>query len=139
MSTYYLLGSDTKIKNINSLQMGFQLIPNIKEIIKNVDLNKKYYYISDPITIDLGYNITSIDNFYNDANKTMFLNFIQFIRSNTAEECELYKFWSIFDKPKDDINDIYDQVVYNLSNMQFPDDKFEFDFHTKYILYKDKS
>ena len=139
MSKYYLLGSDTKIKNINSLQMGFQLIPNIKEIIKNVDLNKKYYYISDPITIDLGYNITSIDNFYNDANKTMFLNFIQFIRSNTAEECELYKFWSIFDKPKDDINDIYDQVVYNLSNMQFPDDKFEFDFHTKYILYKDKS
>lgn len=139
MSTYYLLGSDTKINNINSLQMGFQLIPNIKEIIKNVDLNKKYYYISDPITIDLGYNITSIDNFYNDANKTMFLNFIQFIRSNTAEECELYKFWSIFDKPKDDINDIYDQVVYNLSNMQFPDDKFEFDFHTKYILHKDKS
>lgn len=119
--------------------MGFQLIPNIKEIIKNVDLNKKYYYISDPITIDLGYNIASIDNFYNDANKTMFLNFIQFIRSNTAEECELYKFWSIFDKPKDDINDIYDQVVYNLSNMQFPDDKFEFDFHRKYILYKDKS
>ncbi len=115
------------------------MIPNIKEIIKNVDLNKKYYYISDPITIDLGYNITSIDNFYNDANKTMFLNFIQFIRSNTAEECELYKFWSIFDKPKDDINDIYDQVVYNLSNMQFPDDKFEFDFHTKYILCKDKS
>ena len=135
MSVYYVIGSNSKIENINKLNLGFNRIDNIKKYINYyASFEKKYYYVSNAITNELGYDIKNFENFYNDENKNNFMKFIDFIKSNLNDELEFYKFWSIFDKSNEEINCIYYDNVINLSDNFFPDDKFEFNFHTKYIF-----
>ena len=137
MSVYYVIGSNTKIKNIDKLDLGFEDIKNLKNYVTNCDFDKKFYYISNPIANELGYNIINLKDFNIDENKKRFENFIDFIKSNTVQQIEIYKFWSIFDKPKEDINSIYQEIILNLTSLNLPDDKFEFEFNTKYILIKE--
>ena len=134
MSVYYVIGSNSKIENIDKLNLGFNQIDNIKKYINYASFEKKYYYVSNAITNELGYDIKNFENFYNDENKNNFMKFIDFIKSNLNDELEFYKFWSIFDKSNEEINCIYYDNVINLSDNFFPDDKFEFNFHTKYIF-----
>lgn len=134
MSAYYVIGSDTKIKNIKKLNLGFEETKSLNKYIKNYTFNKKFYYISDPIVNELGYDITNFEDFYKDENKKKFIKFIDFIKSNACGQIEFYKFWSIFKASEDGTNDIYQEISYNLNNFQFPDNKFEFEFNTKYIF-----
>ena len=107
MSVYYVIGSNSKIENINKLNLGFNRIDNIKKYINYASFEKKYYYVSNAITNELGYDIKNFENFYNDENKNNFMKFIDFIKSNLNDELEFYKFWSIFDKSNEEINCIY--------------------------------
>lgn len=134
MSAYYVIGSDTKIKNIKKLNLGFEETKLLNKYIKNYAFDKNFYYISDPIVNELGYDITNFEDFYTDKNKERFTNFIDFIKSNACEQIEFYKFWSIYKVSEDDINDIYQEITYNLNSFQFPDDKFKFEFNTKYVF-----
>ena len=134
MSVYYVIGCDTKIKNIEKLDLGFKETKSLNKYIKNYVFDKKFYYISDPIINELGYNITNFEDFYTDENEKRFTNFINFIKTNACGQIELYKFWSIFKVSEDDINDIYQENSFNLNNFQFPDDQFKFEFNTKYVF-----
>ena len=136
MSVYYVIGSNSKIKNIDKLNLGFEEFVDIKKYITNYDFDKKFYYVSNPVMSELGYNITNYEDFYKDENKKRFANFIDFIKSNTDSQIEFYKFWCIFDKSNEDINAIYQEKTYNLTNFQLPDDKIEFEFNTKYVFNK---
>ena len=137
MSVFYVIGSNSKIENIDELNLGFNQIDNINKFLHHVNFEKRYYYVSNAITNEIGYDIKNLESFYNDENKNNFIKFIDFIKSNLNDELEFYKFWSIFDKSDEEINYIYYNTVIDLSNSFFPDDKFEFNFQTKYIFKKD--
>ncbi len=136
MSAYYVIGSNSKIEDIDKLNLGFQKIDNIERYINHIGFEKKYYYVSDPIGNEIGYNITNYANFYDNEKKKNFMKFIDFIKANLNDELEFYKFWSVFDRSDNEINNIYYQNTYNLNEYVFPDDKFEFDFQTKYVFIK---
>ncbi len=139
MSVYYVIGSDSEIKNIDKLNLGFEKTTNLKNYITNCDFNKKFYYVSDPVLFELGFDIKNLNNFYVDENKNRMINFIDFLKTNiNNSSIEFYKFWSIFngaEKTGNDVNYIYQEISYNLKDFRLPDDKFQFDFNTKYIFY----
>lgn len=132
MSVYYVVGSDVEINNVNELHLGFEEIKNLNEIVKDYNFDKKFYYVSDPVICELGYDVRNSSDFNLDPNKEIFNKFIEFLKTNITN-LEFYKLWSIFDGDNE-LNEIYYQKTYNLKNYKFAEDYFKFDFNTKYVF-----
>lgn len=138
MSAYYLIGSDIEQKNLDKLNVGFEPIKvsDLKKYIKNVDFTKNYYYVSDFLMNMMTYDSEADTNsgpvFYDENGETDLGVFIKYLISEKIEDTvEFYKFWSMFDNPDAEINEIYYTKEIITPNHS---EKEDFEFNTKYVF-----
>ena len=139
MSAYYVIGCNQKIKNINKFNANFQEIRSIelKKLVKDVEFNQQFYYVSDFLTLPLNFENKENNNINFDTATKDKTAFIEFLKTETYlyNPVEFYKFWSLFDNAKDndDINQIFDTEKINILEDKF-NPEIDFDFHIKYIF-----
>ena len=142
MSSYYVIGSNKELKNLEKLNVGFEYIKNVDlcKYIKQVNFDKNFYYVSNFLASNMSYakELIHSDKYVSnyDNSQTDIENFIEYLLcENITLPVDFYKFWSIFDNNSDEeINQIYCEEEIDINSSIIPTK--DFDFQTRYIFKK---
>ena len=135
MSVYYVIGCNQEILNLDKFNTVFDKISadDLKQYIKDVDFDKKFYYVSDALSTFLSANLNSESRVSTlETDKSVFIEFLK-ASKYLYEEVEVYKFSSMFnvDNNYDEINCVLGEEEINIFDSNI-NPEIEFDFHIRY-------